>query len=176
MLTAAATLGAVVVGYLLSVLTERRAWKQRKLEQLRERQLDTLILLITDINDLQGRYAVAARTIERMNAAARDMDLARQARDATVASIGVELATEIEHWRAAARNMERIAGTLRLLGLRESGMRHVLVAAKTVTEIHDHLCAKLTDPGSVSETDELGARMDSVLTQLMLHSREALAG
>jgi len=45
MLTAAATLGAVVVGYLLSVLTERRAWKQRKLEQLRERQLDTLILL-----------------------------------------------------------------------------------------------------------------------------------
>lgn len=43
---AAATLLAVILAYLLSILTDRSSWKHRKKEQIREHQLDSLKSLI----------------------------------------------------------------------------------------------------------------------------------
>jgi hypothetical protein len=43
LLQAAATVAAVLVGWLLSVLTERRSWKRRKVEQVRDRQLSSAL-------------------------------------------------------------------------------------------------------------------------------------
>jgi hypothetical protein len=49
---AVATVCAVLIGFLLSTLAERRAWGRRKIEQLREKQLAALLSFLSLIQDL----------------------------------------------------------------------------------------------------------------------------
>jgi hypothetical protein len=47
-----ATVAAVLVGWLLSVLTERRSWKRRKAEQVRDKQLSAAVDALSTIRAL----------------------------------------------------------------------------------------------------------------------------
>jgi hypothetical protein len=80
LLQSAATVAAVLVGWLLSVLTERRSWKRRKLEQVRDRQLSSVLDalgLIGDLVSLGEELADAARALEAVGGGVADSETSR---------------------------------------------------------------------------------------------------
>jgi len=172
---AAATLTAVVLGYFLSRLTERRAWTRRKTEQVRDRQLDTLVLLLTVLNELLARRDATSHITGRMMAAVQSSTLGRQARDAILANSHVELEEEIARWIAALRDVDRLKVTLDLLGFQDKGLKAVSDSHHAVEEILGALQDTLDHPDELPRnTDVLWVALNSALSRVVLNARSGL--
>lgn len=142
LLQSAATVAAVLVGWLLSVLTEGRSWKRRKLEQVRDRQLSKALDALGVIGDLLSlgeELSDAARALVASGSGVGDSEtskLLRSPRAEAVESITVRMDSCVVH-------LESYILGLRFFGFPEEAVRRMERCCQTgrtlVNTVHNNI-------------------------------------
>jgi len=115
---ALATVIAVFVGFLLSALAERRAWERRKVEQIRDRQINSVLGLSRVVDE----FLVATENVDESALATaylRPGSAVDRARQAEASKRARALLTDLE---IRALEVRRLVNELKVLGFRAVGL------------------------------------------------------
>jgi hypothetical protein len=126
-LQALAAIIAVLIGFILSMLAERRAWGRRKIEQIREKQLIALLAFLSDIQGLVEISQKVSSELKTSSHALLQLNSNSIGRGAALEASRANLKLQSEQWVKVLENERRAAllriTELRLLKIREQGLR-----------------------------------------------------
>ena len=114
---ATATVAAVLVGYLLSILAERRAWQRRKAEQIRERRLQALIDFIDSTSAGIEWLGTAESRLDEMAQVDMQTSTSAAAREAMMTGARLSMDSLLDELTQVRREATRRLVALRILQL-----------------------------------------------------------
>jgi hypothetical protein len=158
--SAAATLLAIWIGYQLSKWTEHRQWERRKTEQLRERQLASLISLIGEMQQVCDEISKVAADLASI-----------QTRIARAASMGGELESAKADWTYRTGQLGgALAGWLLRVRRGETEMRMLRYGSPGMTHVQQ--ARSILEALQRAVASEAGLPAVDLVTQFSSSSRD----
>lgn len=152
-LIALASIVSVIVGYYLSKLSEKREWRRTKTEQLRDRQIETLLNFLMIIEEATDQLAVISNRIEEEQEQNRKDAVSE---DFLMNAEQFDFDSTAQRLRELKENAQRETKKLRLLGLDDPGITIVESVSDQLGEASRNLRAiQLNDVEDLSDSREL---------------------
>jgi len=152
-LIALASIVSVIVGYYLSKLSEKREWRRTKTEQLRDRQIETLLNFLMIIEEATDQLAVISNRIEEEQEQNRKDAVSE---DFLMNAEQFDFDSTAQRLRELKENAQRETKKLRLLGLDDPGITIVESVCDQLGEASRNLRAiQLNDVEDLSDSREL---------------------
>lgn len=174
---AVAAVTAVLIGWLLSVLNERRSWRRRKVELLREKQVEMLIEAGTELRAAQRAVRKILERLEEVLRIKGDSTLDARTSDLLLTEQTREAGKLADGLNDVLIRLETIVVGLELIGFGEDGLDLLRATRESVDRFYSE--TKLLASSQLADftrLEALGKNFNRCSAELNARGRESLSG